>query len=260
MKVVILAGGKGTRIGEESRYKPKPMVTIGGRPILWHIMKWYQKYGFTEFIICCGYKGAYIKEYFVNYYMNNNTVTFKLNDKKEKINDKINEPWKVTLINTGLETLTAGRILKIREYLNEEPFMLTYGDGVSDVDIDKLLEFHKRMGKIVTISTTQPEGRFGALKFTEDINVVDGFKEKARKDQSWVNIGFMVMEPEVFKYLGDGTSMLEGRPFEDLVKNKQLAAYRHEGFWSPMDNIHDRDYLQKLWNDRKAPWCTGKYT
>lgn len=260
MKAVILAGGKGTRISEESRYKPKPMINIGGKPILWHIMKWYEKYGITEFIICCGYKGALIKEYFVNYYTNNSTVLIELKEEGNVIGDNKVEPWKVTLVDTGLDTLTAGRILKIREYLGSEPFMLTYGDGVADVNLDELLAFHKQSNKIVTITTTQPEGRFGALKFSEDERLVEGFKEKARKDQAWVNMGFMVMNPEVFSYLGDGSSMLEAEPFEKLVKDSQLAAYRHNGFWSPMDNIHDRDYLQKLWDAKKAPWCVGDYT
>lgn len=260
MKAVILAGGKGTRISEESRFKPKPMITIGGKPILWHIMKWYEKYGITEFVICCGYKGSLIKEYFVNYYMNNSTVTYRLDDKKDIVRINQVEPWKVTLVDTGLDTLTAGRILKVQEYLKDEPFMLTYGDGVSDVNLDELLEFHKQSGKIVTITTTQPEGRFGALKFSEDERLVEGFKEKARKDQSWVNMGFMVMNPDVFEYLGDGSSMLETTPFENLVKDHQLAAYRHYGFWSPMDNMHDREYLQKLWNLKQAPWSTKDYT
>lgn len=260
MKVVILAGGKGTRISEESRFKPKPMITIGGKPILWHIMKWYEKYGISEFIICCGYKGSLIKAYFVNYYMNNSTVTYRLDDNKDIVRINYVEPWKVTLVDTGIDTLTAGRILKVRDYLKDEPFMLTYGDGVADVNLDELLKFHIQSGKLVTISTTQPEGRFGAIKFSEDGRLIEGFKEKARNDQSWVNIGFMVMNPGIFEYLGDGSSMLETVPFEDLVKDHQLAAYRHHGFWSPMDNMHDREYLQNLWDTGKAPWCTKEYT
>lgn len=257
MKAVILAGGKGTRISEESRFKPKPMITIGGKPILWHIMKWYEKYGITEFIICCGYKGALIKDYFINYYMNNSTVTFSMGDKKDVVRANPTEPWKVTLVDTGLETLTAGRILKVREYLNNETFMLTYGDGVADVNLHELLEFHKQSGKIVTITSTQPEGRFGALTFSKDNSLIEGFKEKARKDQAWVNMGFMVMNPDVFEYLEDGNFMLETIPFENLARDHQLAAYKHLGFWSPMDNMHDREYLQKLWDTGKAPWCTN---
>ncbi len=254
MKVVILAGGKGTRISEESKSRPKPMVEIGGRPILWHIMRQYAAFGFEEFIVCCGYKGHMIKEYFVNYYQHNSQIEFHLRDEKQKVLTPSPETWKVTLVDTGLETLTAGRILKIKDYIGEEPFLLTYGDGVSDVDICKLIQFHKECGKTVTISTTQPEGRFGALRLDESKSLVTGFKEKARKDQPWVNIGFMVMEPSVFPYLGDGSTMLEAEPFERLAADGEMAAYRHEGFWSPMDNIHDRDYLEKLWNAGDAPW------
>ena len=197
MKVVILAGGKGTRISEESRLRPKPMVEIGGKPILWHIMRQYAAYGFYEFIICCGYKGHMIKEYFVNYYQNNSQLEIFLKDQKVQVLRGNSEPWKATMVDTGLETLTAGRILKIRNYVGDEPFFLTYGDGVSDVDINKLLAFHKQQGKTVTISTTQPEGRFGALRLDETGQEVLGFKEKARTDQAWGNIGFMVMESSV---------------------------------------------------------------
>lgn len=254
MKVVILAGGKGTRISEESRLRPKPMVEIGGKPILWHIMRQYASFGYDEFIVCCGYKGHMIKEYFVNYYQNQSHIEISLENHKTQVVKENSEPWKVTLVDTGAETLTAGRILKVRDYIGNEPFFLTYGDGVSDVDIRKLFLFHNEHKKIVTISTTQPEGRFGALQFDETGNEVFGFKEKARADQAWVNIGFMVMEPEVFEYLGDGSTMLETRPFETLAADNQMAAYRHMGFWSPMDNIHDRDYLEKLWSTGNAPW------
>lgn len=254
MKVVILAGGKGTRISEESRLRPKPMVEIGGKPILWHIMKYYASFGFQEFIVCCGYKGHMIKEYFVNYYQNNSQLEIYLKDQKVQVLAGNSEPWKVTMVDTGLETLTAGRILRVRDYLGDEPFLLTYGDGVSDVDLHMLLQFHKKQGKTVTISTTQPQGRFGALRLDESGTKVLGFKEKARTDQAWVNIGFMVMEPSVYEYLGDGSTMLEGRPFEQLAAEGQMAAYKHMGFWSPMDNIHDRDYLENLWNSGNAPW------
>lgn len=254
MKVVILAGGKGTRISEESRLRPKPMVEIGGKPILWHIMRQYAAYGFNEFIICCGYKGHMIKEYFVNYYQHNSEMEIRLKNQESQVLMKNSEPWKVTLVNTGLETLTAGRILKVRDYIGEEPFLLTYGDGVSDVNIKELIEFHKEQKRVVTISTTQPEGRFGALQLEEGTNRVLGFQEKAREDQAWVNIGFMVMEPSVYEYLGDGSTMLERAPFEQLAAEGQMAAYKHMGFWSPMDNIHDREYLEKLWYTDKAPW------
>lgn len=253
MKVVILAGGKGTRISEESRMRPKPMVEIGGKPILWHIMKTYSHYGFHEFIICCGYKGEMIKDYFLHYNAYQSESTFCLGDETTDIHKSEIEPWKVTLANTGLETLTAGRILKIKEYIDEEEFLLTYGDGVSDVNIEELINFHHKMGKIATITTTQPPGRFGALKLDED-NSVRGFKEKAREDQSWVNIGFMVLNRKIFDYLGDGSQMLEQAPFEQLARDGEMTAYKHKGFWSPMDTIHDREYLEKLWSENKAPW------
>lgn len=254
MKAVILAGGKGTRISEESKVKPKPMVEIGGRPILWHIMKCYEKYHITEFIVCCGYKGHMINEYFVNYNRHYNNICVDLGNENISLCGNQVEPWKVTLVNTGNDTLTAGRLLRVKEYIGKETFMLTYGDGVADVNLDELLEFHKSEKKILTISTTRPEGRFGALKLNDKENIVEGFKEKAREDQSWVNIGFMVMEPEIFEYLGDGNSMLETEPFERLAKEREMVAYRHKGFWSPMDNIHDRDYLQHLWENDLAPW------
>lgn len=254
MKAVILAGGKGTRISEESRSKPKPMVEIGRKPILWHIMKIYESYGITEFIVCCGYKGHMINEYFVNYNVRCNDMAVDLERESLSFCDNRAESWRVTLVHTGLNTLTAGRLLKVRDFLQGEPFMLTYGDGVADIDLNALLAFHKEEGRILTISTTRPEGRFGALKLNENKNTVEGFKEKAREDQSWVNIGFMVMEPEIFRYLGDGGSMLEAEPFEKLAKEGQMSAYRHHGFWSPMDNIHDRDYLEGLWSSKQAPW------
>jgi glucose-1-phosphate cytidylyltransferase len=254
MKVVILAGGKGTRITEESRFRPKPMVEIGNKPILWHIMRQYAFFGFDEFVICCGYKGHVIKDYFVNYNQYNCQLAIHLKDQRVRVLNKRNDPWKVTLVETGLETLTAGRILKARRYIGDEPFLLTYGDGVSDVNIPDLIRFHKEQKKIVTISTIQPEGRFGALKLDGSGQQVLGFKEKARSDQAWVNIGFMVMEPTVYDYLGDGSTMLEAAPFERLAADGQLAAYRHSGFWSPMDNIHDREYLESLWRTGRAPW------
>ena len=253
MKVVILAGGMGTRLGEETVSKPKPMVEIGGRPILWHIMKTYSAYGFHDFVICCGYKGPMIKDYFLNYnhYQSDCTYMTASHEIKTKYTDV--EPWQVTLVNTGLKTLTAGRILRAREYIGEEPFLLTYGDGVADLDIDALLDFHREKGKIITISTTQPPGRFGAVSIDEN-GIIGGFKEKARKDQSFVNIGYMVCEPQIFDYLGDGAEMLEAGPFEKLASKGQMAAYEHPGFWSPMDTIHDRDYLEKLWNTGNPEW------
>lgn len=254
MKVVILAGGKGSRISEESVYKPKPMVEIGDKPILWHILKIYSAYGYNDFIICCGYKGQMIKNYFIHYYMYQSDATFYLKDKRNVYHHSVAEPWRITLANTGLETMTAGRILRIRNYIGEdETFMLTYGDGVANVDLDALLSFHREHGKIATITTTQPAGRFGAVKIDED-GTIESFKEKARKDQSWVNTGFMVLNREVFDYLGDGSKMLEAEPFERLAADGQMAAYRHPGFWSPMDTVHDRAYLEALWKSGQAPW------
>lgn len=254
MKAVILAGGRGTRISEESRIRPKPMVEIGGKPILWHIMKLYSCYGIREFVICCGYKGQMIKEYFIHYGMYQADATFCLDTQERQLHRAKAEPWKITLANTGLDTLTAGRILKVREYIGEEPFLLTYGDGVSDVDIRKLIEFHRAQRRIVTITTVQPSGRFGALQVNHETSQVLRFKEKARTDQAWVNAGFMVMEPEVFDYLGDGSEMLEQGPLERLAAEGQMSAYKHDGFWMPMDNIRDREYLESLWRSGSAPW------
>lgn len=254
MKVVILAGGMGSRISEESQYKPKPMVEIGDKPILWHIMKLYSYYGFDDFIICCGYKGHMIKDYFVHYYMYQTESTFHLGEGQTEMRSTKAEPWKVTLVNTGLHTLTAGRLQRIKEYIGEdENFMLTYGDGVANVNIPALLDYHWKQGRIATITTTQPAGRFGALKISVD-GRIECFREKARKDQSWVNAGFMVLNREIFDYLGDGSQMLEDGPFEALVKEGELAAYRHDGFWAPMDTVPDREYLERLWDSGKAPW------
>ena len=254
MKVVILAGGMGTRISEESQLRPKPMIEIGGKPILWHIMKLYSYYGYNEFIICCGYKGQVIKEYFIHYYVNQSDSTFSLKNGETLVHETFAEPWKVTLANTGLNTLTAGRVLKIRDYIGEdEDFFLTYGDGVSDVNIPVLLRFHHVHGKTVTITTTQPSGRFGALKIDEN-NQVLGFKEKARADSAWVNAGFMVLNRSVFDYLGDGSEMLEAGPFEKIAGAGEMAAYKHDGFWSPMDTLRDKNYLEELWDSGQAPW------
>lgn len=254
MKAVILAGGKGTRIAEESRIRPKPMVEIGGYPILWHIMKTYEKYGVNEFVICCGYKGHMIKDFFLNYTRHRVDISISLKDSEVTPLEPRKEKWKVTLVDTGYDTFTAGRIKKIKDYVGKEPFFLTYGDGVADVDLNKLLEFHQSNHKAVTISVTKPFGRFGGALIDENTGEIHGFREKAKEDQSWVNMGYMVMEPEVFDFLGDGTEMLEAGPFERLVEAGQLDGYRHSGFWSPMDNIHDRDYLEELWQSGNAPW------
>ena len=254
MKIVILAGGMGSRISEESHLRPKPMIEIGGKPILWHIMNIYSKYGFWEYIVCCGYKGQMIKEYFTHYLMYQMDSTFHTIDHKIETHLKKIEPWEITLADTGLKTLTAGRILKIKEYIGlDEEFMLTYGDGVSDIDILKLLEFHQNSGKIATITTTQPSGRFGVVKI-DKCGTVKSFKEKARNDQAWVNAGFMVLNRKIFDYLGDGSEMLEAGPFEKLAAENQMCAYRHNGFWSPMDTMRDKEYLENLWNSGNAPW------
>ncbi|MEY8326735.1 glucose-1-phosphate cytidylyltransferase [Lachnospiraceae bacterium 54-11] len=255
MKVVILAGGRGSRINEESQIKPKPMIEIGGKPILWHIMKLYSYYGFNDFIICCGYKGEIIKKYFVNYYLNQSDNTFNLKDNKVVIHETFVEPWKVTLVNTGLNTLTGGRILKIKDYLGEDgEFLLTYGDGVSNVDVGSVLNFHHKNRKIATLTTVQPVGRFGTLKVDNSTGLVQGFKEKARDDSAWVNAGFMVMNRGIFDYLGSGDEMLESGALETLAAQGRLAAYQHTGFWAPMDTMRDKEYLEELWNSGMAPW------
>ncbi len=255
MKVVLLAGGLGTRLSEETQSRPKPMVEIGGYPILWHVMKIYSSYNYNDFVVCCGYKGQVIKDYFIHYSRYRRTTTYQFGEANIEAYSEEIEPWRITMANTGLKTLTAGRILKIRNYIgDDETFMLTYGDGVGDINIDQLLQFHHSHGKVATISVTKPAGRFGAIKIDEVSGEILNFKEKARKDQSWVNIGYMVFNRKVFDYLGDGSEMLEASPFEKLAADGQMMAYRHEGFWSPMDNVHDRQYLEGLWNDDKAPW------
>ena len=254
MKVVILAGGYGTRISEESHLKPKPMIEIGDMPILWHIMKTYSAYGFDDFVICLGYKGVVIKEYFANYYLYQSDVTFDFRNNNEKeTHYHTAEPWKVTLVNTGLETMTGGRVKRIKDYVGNEPFMLTYGDGVADVNIKELLNFHKKNGAIATVTAIQPSGRFGALEINDHENV-SGFVEKPKGDNAWINGGFFVMEPKIFDYIKDDSTILEKDPLENLAKNGQLKAYKHDGFWHPMDTLRDKLYLDELWKYNKAPW------
>lgn len=255
MKTVILAGGRGTRIGEESRIRPKPMVEIGSKPIIWHILKIYSYYGFNDFIVCCGYKGQVIKRFFMDYHLNQSDMLFSLEKGGMRPLLERAEAWEITLADTGLDTLTAGRVLKIRDYLgDDEEFMLTYGDGVSDVDIPKLIDFHHKNGRVATITAVQPPGRFGGLKLEEGSGIVKGFQEKSRSDSAWVNAGFMVLNKRIFDYLGDGTEMLEASPFERLAQDGEMVAYRHEGFWSPMDMLKDKEYLEGLWNRGEAPW------
>lgn len=256
MKVVILAGGYGTRISEESYLRPKPMIEIGGNPILWHIMKTYSYYGFNEFIICCGYKGYMIKEYFADYYLHNSDVTFDFaNDNKMTIHSNVAEPWKVTLVDTGIDTMTGGRLKRVQKYIGNETFMLTYGDGVSDIDINKLVEFHKNNGKIATMSAIQPGGRFGVLDIDDnDEKTVNSFVEKAKEDGGWINAGFMVLEPEIFNYIKGDDTFLEKEPLEELARDKMLNAYKHYGFWQCMDTQRDRGLLENLWKTNNAKW------
>ena len=254
MKVVILAGGMGTRISEESHLKPKPMIEIGERPILWHIMKIYSHYGFNEFIICLGYKSNMVKDYFANYFMYESDVTFNFRSGKEVFTHQhFAERWSVTLVNTGLETQTGGRVKRIQKYVGNEPFLLTYGDGVSDVNISQLIDFHKSNGKLATVTAAQPLGRFGSLNIKETGEVA-GFVEKPKGDNSWINGGFFVMQPEVFNYLKEDDTYLEQGLLEKLANEHQLLAYRHEGFWQPMDTLRDKHLLDELWRSGKAPW------
>ena len=254
MKVVILAGGKGTRISEESRLRPKPMVEIGGKPILWHIMKYYSSYGFNEFIICCGYKGYVIKEYFADYYLHRSDVTFDFANNNEMIiHNNVAEPWKVTVVDTGLHTMTGGRLKRIQKYVGDQTFMMTYGDGVSDIDLDALLEFHRVHKKAATLTAIQPGGRFGVLDI-DDNETVRQFSEKAKEDGGWINAGFMVLEPEVFDYIEGDDTFFEKEPLENLALDGKLAAYRHEGFWKCMDTMRDKGMLDELWNSGQAPW------
>jgi len=255
MKTVILAGGLGTRISEESHLKPKPMIEIGDRPILWHIMKIYSHYGFNDFIICLGYKGYVIKEFFADYYLHMSDVTFDFtNGNGMIIHQNVAEPWKVTLVDTGLNAQTGARVKKIQKYVGDETFFLTYGDGVSDVNINDLLEHHKASRKIATITAIQPGGRFGVLDIDED-NTIRSFIEKAREDGGWINAGFMVLEPKVFDYLSEKDNcVFEREPMINMAKDAQLNAYKHTGFWQCMDTQRDKNALERLWQSGQAPW------
>jgi len=254
MKVVILAGGFGTRISEESHLIPKPMITIGDKPIIWHIMKYYSSYGHNEFIICAGYKQHIIKEFFSNYYLHLSDVTFDFNDEnKVEIHKNFTEPWKITIVDTGLNTMTGGRIKRIESFLNNEPFMLTYGDGLSDVDITKLLQFHFEHGKTATLTAVQPGGRFGVLDIHSD-NSISSFKEKSKDDVGWINGGFMVLNPDILKIISDDSTILEKEPLEFLANKKELMAYHHNGFWQCMDTLRDKQLLEKLWLSGDAKW------
>jgi glucose-1-phosphate cytidylyltransferase len=253
MKVVLLAGGFGTRLSEETDIRPKPMAEIGGKPILWHIMKGYSQFGFNEFVILLGYKGYYIKEYFANYFLHQSDITIDLKNNQLEVHNNTSEPWKVTLLETGLHTMTGGRIKKAKDFIGDEPFLLTYGDGVSNVDINALLSFHKKHGKAVTMTAVQPEGRFGALQ-TDANDKVLSFMEKPKGDGSWINGGFFVCEPKVLDYIQDDTTVFEQRPLEQLATEGELFTYRHTGFWKCMDTLRDKVRLNELWDNGEAQW------
>jgi len=254
MKLVILAGGRGTRISEETEVLPKPMIEIGGKPILWHIMKIYSHYGVNEFVICLGYMGYVVKEYFSHYFLHMSDVTIDMEHNKTKIHTTTSEPWKVTLVDTGFETMTGGRLKRIEKYIGDETFMMTYGDGLADVDIKELLKTHKKQKKLVTLTAIQTAGRFGVLDVRDDNNV-KSFLEKPKGEGSWINGGFFILEPKVFKYLKKGDATIwEREPLEALARDGQLAAYKHTGFWKCMDTLRDKIELEKLWQSGKAPW------
>jgi glucose-1-phosphate cytidylyltransferase len=252
MKAVILAGGLGTRLSEETTVRPKPMVEIGGRPILWHIMKIYSAQGINEFVICCGYKGYLIKEYFANYLLHVSDVTIDVQQKGIEVHSHNAEPWRVTLVDTGEATMTGGRLKRIREYVGEESFCFTYGDGLSDVKVSELVAFHNRQGKLATITAVQPPGRFGALDLQQ--NLITGFREKPQGDGGWISGGFFVLEPKALDAIEGDQTVWEREPLERLVRDGQLAAFRHLGFWQPMDTLRDKLQLESLWASGEAPW------
>jgi len=253
MKAVILAGGRGTRISEESALKPKPMIEIGGRPILWHIMKLYGEHGIREFIICCGYKGYIIKEYFANYFLHSSDVTFDLRDNSVAIHNKKAEPWRVTLVDTGEDSMTGGRLKRVAPYVkDEEAFCFTYGDGVADIDLAALMQFHESHGRLATVTAVKPPGRFGALSLKG--HVIDDFQEKPAGDGAWINGGFFVLSPKVIDRISDDQTVWEREPMEQLAREDQFRAFFHEGFWQPMDTLRDKALLEELWQSGQAPW------
>jgi glucose-1-phosphate cytidylyltransferase len=254
MKAVILAGGLGTRLSEETTIKPKPMVEIGGQPILWHIMKTYSAHGVNEFIICCGYKGYVIKEYFANYFLRMSDVTFDMRSNQMDVHNGNAEPWRVTLVDTGENTMTGGRLRRVREHIGNEAFCFTYGDGVSDVNITEVLRFHKQQGTLATLTAVQPPGRFGAIALGQGQTKIQSFHEKPEGDGAWINGGYFVLEPEVIDYIAEDSTIWEQEPMQKLAHAEQLSAYRHAGFWQPMDTLRDKNYLEGLWKNGKAPW------
>ncbi|MCF7971119.1 MAG: glucose-1-phosphate cytidylyltransferase [Methylococcaceae bacterium] len=253
MKAIILAGGLGTRLSEETESKPKPMVEVAGKPILWHVMKIYSAHGINDFIICCGYKGYVIKEYFANYFLHTSDVTFDMQANQMHVHNSKAEPWKVTLVDTGDKSMTGGRLKRVKEYVQEdEAFCFTYGDGVGDINITELIAFHQQQKVLATLTATQPPGRFGALAMQG--TKVSGFQEKPQGDGGWINGGFFVLSPKVIDYIDDDASVWEQAPMEQLAKAGQLAAYQHQGFWQPMDTLRDKHHLESLWQAGKAPW------
>jgi glucose-1-phosphate cytidylyltransferase len=254
MKAVILAGGFGTRLSEETSIKPKPMVEIGEMPILWHIMKIYSAHGINDFIICLGYKGYYIKEYFSKYYLHRSSVTFDLKNNTMEVHRNQTESWRVALIDTGINTMTGGRLKRVKDFVGNDAFCMTYGDGVNDIDISRLVEFHKSSGSYATLTAVQPPGRFGAFNLHHDNNRIESFKEKPQGDSAWVNGGFFVLEPDIFDFIKDDSTVWEREPMESLAVQGKLSAYRHTGFWQPMDTLRDKMALEQMWESGKAPW------
>jgi len=256
MKCVILAGGLGTRISEESVVRPKPMIEIGGKPILWHIMKIYSAHGVNDFIVCCGYKQYVIKEYFANYFLHNSDVTFDMSKNEMKVHEHYNEPWKVTLVDTGEATMTGGRLKRVAKYLGDEDFCFTYGDGLSDVNITELIKFHKESKKLATLTAVQPPGRFGALVMNG--TTVNAFAEKPKGDGAWINGGFFVLNTKVINFIENDEAIWEREPVEKLAELNQLSAFKHNGFWQPMDTLRDKHHLEELWTSNEAPWRIWK--
>jgi glucose-1-phosphate cytidylyltransferase len=256
MKVVILAGGLGTRISEETNSKPKPLVEIGGMPILWHIMKIYSNYGLNDFVICCGYKGYLIKEYFANYFLHMSDITFDIKNNSMEVHRKFAESWKVTLVDTGLKTMTGGRLKRIKEYVDNETFCFTYGDGLGNINISELIEFHKKSKTLATLTAVKPPGRFGSLDLKDE--QVKEFNEKPKGDGKWVNGGFFVLEPKIFDYIENDKSVWEETPLENLSKENQLSAFKHTDFWHPLDNLRDKNQLEGMWDSGNPPWKSWK--
>lgn len=254
MKAVILAGGLGTRLSEETSVRPKPMVEIGGKPILWHIMKTYSTHGIDDFIICCGYKGYVIKEYFANYFLHMSDVTFDMRFNQMSVHAGNAEPWRVTLVDTGDNTMTGGRLKRVREHIGNDSFCFTYGDGVSNVNITEAIKFHKEQKTLATMTAVQPPGRFGAIVLGQEQTKITSFREKPEGDGAWINGGFFVLEPEVINLIADDSTVWEQTPLEKLAEMEQLSAYKHHGFWQPMDTLRDKNYLEDLWQKNKAPW------